>query len=245
MLSFIFRSKMNKVAVINATLTSPIMTTILLSIAAGVMVGSVLSEAGKQRTHKEEKEKQMNLRMQQQKIKSRFFDILPLQTAAFNICRDWTNSKCKEEKDFILMAELYAKEQALECDMIQSKSWFSRLERKPAEELKVLNNYQRAFLHFYTQTVDYQNIPSIINLSEFEKFLTLHWTLYMTDNIMKPDINNHYWNIPLLYHRFALKEIFRRSPSDGERIKKMQLHICPHFHKIRAQLGLPCPPSDP
>ena len=222
------------------------MTSIIGPIAAAVMIGSIQTQK-KAQNKKLKKQREETLRMERQRVNERFFEILPLQTAAFNICRDWTGSKCEEEKDFIRMAELYAKEQAIERGIILPKLW-SWSKRKPVEELKELNEYRRAFSDFYTQTVNYQNLPSILHLCDFKKFSTFHWTLAMTNNVMKPDITRHYQNLlsqNTLYHQLALEEIFRRSLSDGKRIEEMQACIRPHFHKIRAQLGLPCPSRDP
>ena len=164
-------------------------------------------------------------------------EIIQVQRDAYKVCLDWTNTKCENSEDFIRLAELYAKEQAIENKLIRPNLWgYGRMN---SDELKILNNYRRLFSDFFTNDIDYNNLPRFPTIREFKTFTTLHWTLAMTNNVMKVSSTYPYTNaLPedKPYHKFALDEISKRNSSTANDVKNIQNVVRPEFLKIRFKL---------
>ena len=156
-----------------------------------------------------------------------------LQKEAFKICYKVTKSDCDTEKDFIKLAEIYA-EGKENKENIWSK--ICQMNQITSEELEKLDDYRREFSNYYTNILDYNNLPRFPTLNEFESFVTLHWTLAMMNNIMMKSIRYPYSLDPpknRKYHSKVMDEISRRNEKRGERIVNIQNNVSKEFHKIR------------
>ena len=179
-----------------------------------------------ERKEKERREIMIDTTEKYNKIRS-------LQKEAFEICYKVTKSDCDTEKDLIKLAEIYAEGKANKIN-IWSKIY--QMSQITPEELKKLDDYRREFSNFYTNILDYNNLPRFPALNEFESFVTLHWTLATMNNIMKKSIRYPYSLDPpenRKYHSKVMDEISRRNEKRGKRIVVIQNIVKKEFHKIR------------
>lgn len=71
-----------------------------------------------------------------------------------------------------------------------------------------------------------------------ELFVTLHWTLAMMNNIMKPELRWPYHMNPPQdkpYHKNANVEILKRSKYAANKVKTIHDEVRNEFHRIRNQ----------
>ena len=177
-----------------------------------------------------------NRQENKRKISEKFQQISNFQRDANEICCKLTNTSCEHAEDYIKLSELYAKEKAFQNGIIAEQ--FLTAERINKDDIKILDSYRRTFTDFYTNDMDYNNLPRYPSLAEFETYCTLHWTLAMTNNVMKKTLRPHY-NIPVPRnkpnHELALTEIKRQCPSSSERVNRTQNEVKTEFHKHRTK----------